>query len=773
MGDVVHLPLPEGHRASPPWENNRGRNGLSGLVALGKSDASRALGSFRPSKATIADSQHMRNSLSVCAPVRACSTMKKRASMEFFHKIFFPRSLVVIGVSERPDNLARFIIANLRAFGYAGDLYAVGRRPGKIYDIPIVASLDEVPDGLDLAVILTPAETVPALVERCGQKNIFQIVIESGGFSEFSERGRQLEEELKGIARRYGIRFVGPNCISVINLDTGLCLPFAPIDPRSTRRGSASVISQSGGISITYLDKLSAAGVGVSKVVSIGNKTDLDETDYLEYLLGDSQTKILCLYLESVSDGRRLLELARLSQKPIIVHKANRGQASRSIAFSHTAALASDDRIVTGAFRQAGILRAESFNEAVAMAQGLTLPPVRGDNLVIISRSGGHAVVAADAAERYGFRVAELPQDFAERVRALFRADVIRPTNPLDLGTIFDFDLYARIVEGSLQALAPDAVVLINTYSALEAPRARQLAHRVEEIMSDSKTPIALCVFAQGDEAQELQRELSIPVFTEIESAMCGLAASRTWHHRAGRDLKFDSFQFSSLTYRNRRYGQVLTADRALRLCQEYGIPVAPWHAVETPEEAARAAERLGYPVALKILSAEITHKTDVGGVVLNLSDADAVRGAAQTLLSQFAGVRLLVQRMVADKVELIVGGKHDSTFGPVVMVGFGGVLTEILGDVAFRVAPLSLKDAEAMLAELRGRSLLERVRGQEALDRTALVQAVLAVSRLITENEQIVELEINPLMVLPSGVLAVDARALIANASASTASPP
>lgn len=693
--------------------------------------------------------------------------------MEFMHKIFSPHSLVVIGVSERSDNLARFIIANLRAFEYKGDLYAVGRQPGRVYDIPIVASLDEIPDGVDLAVILTPAEIVPALVEKCGQKNIVQIVIESGGFSEFSERGRQLEEELKKTARRWGIRFVGPNCISVINLEVGLCLPFAPIAPQTTRHGSASVISQSGGISITYLDKLSAAGVGVSKVISIGNKADLDETDYLEYLLDDPQTKIICLYLESISDGQRLLELARLSQKPIIVHKANRGQASQSIAFSHTAALASDDRIVTGAFRQAGILRAESFNEAVVMAQGLTLPPVRGDNLVIISRSGGHAVVAADAAEHYGFRLIALPQNLTERVRALFRADVIRLTNPLDLGTIFDFDLYAHIVEESLRTLAPDAIVLINTYSALEAPRARKLAHRVEEIMRDSGTPIALCVFVQGDEAQELQRELSIPVFTEIEAALCGLAASRRWYQRRERPKAF-SKTVPSARVQSLLCGEgLLTADRALQLCQEYGISVAPWEVVETPEAAVRAAESLGYPVALKILSSAITHKTDVGGVVLDLLSAEAVQRAAQTLLMRFVA-KVMVQRMVTDGVELIVGGKRDPAFGPVVMVGLGGILTEIFDDVAFRVAPLAFEDAEAMLTELRGRSLLERVRGREALDRAALVQSVLAVSRLITENEQIAELDINPLIVLPSGAFAVDARVLLTTgASASKASPP
>ncbi|MFN4218075.1 MAG: acetate--CoA ligase family protein [Candidatus Bipolaricaulia bacterium] len=346
-------------------------------------------------------------------------------------------------------------------------------------------------------------------------------------------------------------------------------------------------------------------------------------------------------------------------------------QASQSIAFSHTAALASDDRIVTGALRQAGIVRAASFEEAVAIAQGLTLPPVR-----------------------------------------------------------------------------------------------------VEEIMGNLGTPIALCVFAQRDEAQELQQELSIPVFTEIEAALCGLAASRTWHQRRERPTAFSKTVPSARACVTLCGEAILAAERALQLCQEYGIPVARWEVAETPEAAVCAAERLGYPVALKIISSEIVHKTDVGGVVLNLSSAEAVHRAAQALLTRFAA-KVMIQQMVTDGVELIIGGKRDPAFGPVVMIGLGGIFTEIFDDVAFRVAPLTLEDAEEMLAELRGRSLLEKVRGRAALDRAALVQAILAVSQLIAENGQIAELDINPLVVLPSGVLAVDARVLLTtDATASRATP-
>ena len=679
-------------------------------------------------------------------------------------RFFYPQSIVVIGVSEKPDNLARNILANLRTFGYRGDLYAVGRREGEVEGVPIVTSLDQLPDGIDLAVILTPAPTVPDLVEACGRKDIRRVVIESGGFGEFSEEGRLLEQRLLEVARRWGIRFVGPNCISVVNLETGVCLPFAPLSPEMARRGRASVVSQSGGVSITYLDRLSAAGVGVNKVVSIGNKTDLDETDYLAYLLEDPGTEIVVLYLESLSDGRRLLDLARSSSKPIVVHKANRGEAGQRIAASHTAALADDDRIVGAAFRQAGILRAEGFRDAVAMAQGLSLPPVRGDQLVVISRSGGHAVIAADAAEAHGFQLPPLPEAFARRVRGFFRADVIDPTNPLDLGVIFDFDLYARIVEECLRSLAPDAILLINTYGPAEMEGGRRLARKVESIVRETGLPVALCVYAPGEEARRVQETVDLPVFTEIDEAMRGLAAARDRHRWRSIRAQPPAYEVAKPTgAAHSPPTGILTPDQTLSLCQAYGIPVAPWLTASTPEEAAAAADRLGYPVALKILSPEVIHKTDVGGVALDLAGPEAVRETAEEMLLRAPkGASLMVQRMVKGGVEVILGGKQDPTFGPVVMFGLGGIYVEVLEEVSFRVAPLTRADAEAMIDEVRSSRLLEGVRGRPPVDREGLVRALLALSRMLVDHPRLLEIDVNPLIVSPEGVVAVDARARV-----------
>ncbi len=681
-------------------------------------------------------------------------------------KIFYPNNLVVIGVSERPDNLARNIIGNLHNFGYKGEVFAVGRKSGNVMGVPIAASLDAIPDALDLAVILTPAATVPELMESCGRKGIHNVVIESGGFSEFSEEGRMLEEKLEEIAHKWDMRFVGPNCISVVNQEIGLCLPFASISPATAKLGPASIISQSGGVSVTYMDLLCMAGVGVNKAVSIGNKTDLDETDYLAYLLEDSGTEIVLLYLESIGDGRNLMDLARSSKKPIIIHKANRGQASQRVAFSHTAALANDDKIVSDAIRQVGIFRSEDFRESIAIAQGLLLPPVRGNNLVVISRSGGHAVIAADAAERYGFRLAPLPSEFTESTRALFRADVIALTNPIDLGLIFDFELYARIVEECLRKLSPDAILLINTFSLDEAEGAHRLARRVGEIVKESGRPIAFCAYSQGNEQQLTRQHTTVPVFAEIEDALRGLAASRDWNTRQTRPITQPD---EAIQARNSDASQLLassgalSSDRALAFCQAYNIPIASFELASDAEKAVEAAGRLGYPVVLKAIAAQLAHKSDMGGVALGLTDAEMVKRESSAMLTRFSyPIMLMVQRMTSGGLEVIVGGKRDHSFGPVVMFGLGGVYVEVFKDVAFRVAPLSRADAEDMIEEIHGKQLLEGIRGKVASDREALVDALLSVSGMLTENPAINELDINPLLVLEHGAVALDARAVV-----------
>jgi len=695
-------------------------------------------------------------------------------------KIFYPHSIVVIGVSERPDNLAANIISNLLEFGYDGAIYAVGLRSGKVHGIPILTSVESLPGGVDLAVILTPAATVPSLLEACGKKGIRRAVIESGGFAEFSEMGRELEEQVCAVAHRWSIRFVGPNCISVVNMENGLCLPFARLERQAVKRGPVSVLAQSGGVSITYLHLLSEAGLGVNKVVSMGNKGDLDETDYLTFLLDDPGTETVCLHLESIEQGRRLIELAVSSPKPIIVHKTNTAQASAEIAFSHTAALANDDRVVSAALQQARVARATSFDDAVALAQGFALPPVRGNELIVVSRSGGHAVAAADAVGAAGFHLAPIPGDFLADVRGLFRADVIALTNPLDLGVIFNFDLYGRIVEECLRVLNPDALLLVHTYSTdSEDEMSRRLAHRIRGLSHELDKPVAFCVFARREDVQALKHETDYPIFTEIEAAVRALAASRDRYTRPVRSplspaVRLNSSQSAPAPRPHEVEGLLardgmLTTDVALGLCASFGIPVAEWAVVESVEGALVAASVMGYPVVLKALSVDLPHKSDVGGVVLDAGSPDVLRAEFTALLARVEkcvpGTRVegvLVQRLLSGGREVILGGKRDPGFGPVVMFGLGGVYVEIFEDVAFRLAPLTRRDAEEMISEVRGSRLLQGVRGQPPVAVGAVVESLLALSQLLVECPKVAEIDVNPLLVFERDVAAVDARVVV-----------
>ena len=698
-------------------------------------------------------------------------------------RIFYPNSVAVIGASDRPDNLGANIIANLLEFDYRGDIYPVGLREGQVHGLPILASVEALPDGVDLAVILTPAATVPDLMEACGEKGVRRAVIESGGFSEFSEEGRELEEQVCEVASRWGMRFVGPNCISVVNMENGLCLPFVPFERQSFKRGPVSVLAQSGGISITYLLMLSEAGLGVNKVVSMGNKANLDEVDYLSFLLQDPGTEVIILYLESIEEGRRLIELAATSPKPIIVHKTNISRASAEVAFSHTGALANDDVIVTAALRQSRVARAASFSDAVHLAQGFTLPPVRGRNLVVLSRTGGHAVIAADAAEKNDFRLMPISEDILDDVRSLLRADVISLTNPLDLGSIFDFSLYGRIVEKCLNILDPDAVVVVHTYnSGAETESSHRLAQQLGELARTLYRPVAFCPFAPRSEIELLQREMGYPIFTEVEAAVRALAASRERSARPSRLIPLPPppnrrpHEIENLLSRD----GVLTTDTALGLCAAYSIPVAEWAVVDSAEGALVAASGMEYPVVLKTLSPDVTHKTDVGGVALNVDGPQRLREAFATLMghletrapdARFGGV--LVQRMLPGGREVILGGKRDPSFGPVIMFGSGGVRAEVFQDIAFRLAPLTRESASEMIAEVRGSRILRGVRGDRPVDVEAVVEVLLALSRLMVECPEVAEIDVNPLLVFEEGATAVDARAIIKVPASPSAKPP
>ncbi len=693
---------------------------------------------------------------------------------------FDARSVAVVGVSDDPANMARSIVTNLQEFCFDGIIYQVGQRGGHAFGRRIFKSVADLPDQVDLAVILVPARHVPGVLEECGQKGIRRAIVETAGFSEFGPEGKAIEDQVVAAARKHGIRFLGPNGIGVLNLKNGLVVPFPRLKDVFAR-GRVSILSQSGGVGLSYLNVLASENLGLAKFASLGNKLDVNECDLLEVLVDDPDTDIIVLYLEGISDGRRLMDLARRTAKPILMHKSNTGQLAREIAASHTASLSGDDAVVSAALAQVGVARFGDATTLVNYLKMLPLPRLEGDRLAIVSRSGGHAVIAADACEAAGFRLARFPEAFLREIERHFRASVIKLTNPLDLGDLFDFDVYLRIVEETLRLEDVDGVVFLHTYiAALEGERSRELFRRIEELGFKHGKPVAICVATDFEEMAILRRTLPHPVYTEPDDAIHSLRLVRDFRHHARPapvlpEGRLDQERVRAVLARCRAEGRDPGLGEALEVLRAAGLAVAPSSGVASAEEAVSAAAALGGPVALKLDVAEASHKTDVGGVRLGCQGADAVReafgalAAAAGRLGARGPVRVEVQRMAEGGREIILGARRDPSFGPVVLVGLGGVFVEVLRDVVMRVVPFEATEADEMIRALQAFPVLQGLRGQAPRDLAALREGLLCVARLVEAFPEIAELDVNPLMLFAEGqgALAVDARILLARAVA------
>jgi acetyltransferase len=698
------------------------------------------------------------------------------------HEIFYPESIAVIGASAKPTNLARNVILNLIDYGFRGVVYAVGTKGDIVATRRVHASVLDVPDSIDLAVILTPAASVPNVLEECGRKGIRWAVIETAGFRELGPQGRRIEDDLVQVAARHGIRFVGPNCVGVINRENGLCLPFARSRPQGPP-GDISIITQSGGVGMSVANQMAGEGLWLNKFISIGNALNLGAEALLEYLIADPGTRVILMYLEGIGDGRRLLELACRSPKPILAMKANLGGLGKNIAASHTASLSSDDKVVGAAFRQAGITRIQDATSLLYNLKALRLPLMAGKKIAIISRSGGHAVVAADACERMGLALAELPPEFVQEVERHFRAAVIKLTNPLDLGDIFDFDVYAQIVEQAAQLPGVDGVCLLHTsFEETERDRTRAVVKRLSTLPADCGKPIAVYVATAPEELAYLKQTAELPIFSLIVESISALRFSYERYLQAevsGRVAAESAPEVNrdaatALIASARAEGRDLLLHEAMAVLTHYGIPVLPHSLATTEAEVWEAAASFGRPVVLKVVSEAISHKTDVGGVRLNLPDADAAAAAYRDMMGQIAeaapAARLqgvLVQPMAAEGYDLIVGGRQDAQFGPVVLVGMGGVFVEVLNEVALRVAPIGRGEALAMIDELRAAPILKGARGRDPTDIEAVADVLTRVSQLLCDFPEIQELDINPLRAYDSrrGCQALDARIILARA--------
>lgn len=689
---------------------------------------------------------------------------------------FYPRSVAVVGVSADPDNLGRNIIHNLLTFGYQGQFWPVGPKGGEVFGRRIYPSLQDLPQLPEEVVILAPARVVPQLLNDCGRLGVKRVVVESGGFSELGDEGRQLENQVQDLLHRYQMRLMGPNGLGIINLEIGLCLPFMTL-PYKPRLGGVSLICQSGGVGSNVIAWIAQSGLGLNKFVSVGNKLNVNENDILEFLLDDPGTTLIYLYLEDLADGRRLMELGRRSRKPILLHKANIGGLSAEIARSHTASLTVDDAVVTAACCQSGILRVHSRSEFLQAAIALQQPPLKGNRLVVLSRSGGEAVVVADACQKLGFDLPPLSPQIQELIRRRSRAGVIKPINPLDLGDVFDFTLYQEVTSAFCQDDDIDAIVFnYGPISEDERDAARQTARNLVAMARQHQKPLLITVVGNLEERRFFQEELGVPVFSFPGEAIRALALARQYYScqlepppAAPPELPtLATVQELLAPYRNQPGPLPLPA--AMEIIAAAGLPLPPWQVVTDAEAAVAAATAQGFPTCLKLVAPSALHKSDLGGVLLNLTSPAAVREGFAHLEAVAGNLppgeawQVLVMPYVTGGLEVILGAKRDRAFGPVIIFGAGGIWVEVLEDVALRLAPLNLDTAQEMIASTKIYRILQGYRGQPPADLEALARNLVYLSALMVHCPEIQEVDLNPVRVMPQGqgCLILDARIIL-----------
>ncbi|MGC8685005.1 MAG: acetate--CoA ligase family protein [bacterium] len=687
--------------------------------------------------------------------------------MNSINGIFYPNSVAIFGVSNKIENLGQYILKNMIDNKYQGKIYPIGREGGEINGTKIYRDIDEINEKIDLAVILTPAQTVPDILRKCGERGVNYAVIESGGFSETGEHGKKLEQELIKIADTYNIRFTGPNGLGVINMENGLCTPFSPVVP-PIRKGNVSIISQSGGMSLTIMHTLSYEGVGINKVISAGNKANIDEIDYLLYLIEDPVTNIIAMYLEDIKDGTRLIELIQNTNKPVVIFKSNTHIKTAKIASSHASAIANDDAVVTEALREAGAIRAENLTEFVDIAKLLSISPNYGDRVAVLSRSGGHAVITQDALIQYGFDTPSFSDHFLKEIHKHVRAGVINFTNPLDMGDIYDFEFYINAVELTLSDTSFDFVIFIHTYSsALHGELSDEMAKSFMMLNKKYKKPVIPLFFTEISNLNRLKERVDYPFFTDPATMLKAVAKIKDVNKYKRKD------KITPVTYAvkgiSTKVKNTLSLLGSLNVAQFHGLPAVPWGYARSREELKNIIEELGYPVVMKIESRNVSHKSDIGGVILDINNeieaykaydwlTDGIKKAHPEIIVD--GV--IVQKMLKGPLELIVAAKRDEQFGPIVIVGMGGIYTEFLKDTALGLCPVTEAYALEMLKRLKGYPLLAGVRGQKPLAVQEVVNLIVAVSQIMVERFNIVELDLNPVLVDQEKAIALDARVVV-----------
>jgi len=693
-------------------------------------------------------------------------------------KVFFePESIAVIGASTNPAKLGHAVLKNLVDGGYVkkGKVYPINPGSGEILGYPAYSSVLDVPGKIDLAVIVIPYQHVPEALRLCGEKGIPAAIVISAGFREAGMEGLEREMELVQIAREYKIRLIGPNCLGVIDTFTPLNASFAAGTPPS---GPMAFMSQSGALGTAVLDIALAGRLGLSKFVSLGNKADVSETDLLKAWEHDEHTRVIMIYSEGLPNGQEFIRVARkvTRRMPVIAIKSGVTQSGSRAVSSHTGSLAGSEQAYQAAFHQAGIIRAESMESLFDMALAIGYqPPLAGDRIAIITNAGGPGILATDALERAGLGMARFQN---ETIHALeqYLPDAASAANPVDVLGDARSDRYQFALKTVLSDPNVDGLLVLLTPQAMT--EIEETAREVGSLASESTKPILACFMGEARVLPGINilNQFSVPNYPFPEraaGAFRAMADAREIHRRPLPEfvhLDANRAPVEQVFARVRSEGRVTIGDfEAKAVMEAYGLKIPKSQVAEDPDKAVAIASQIGYPVVLKIASPDILHKTDVGGVKVDLQNAEQVRDAfelmvyrAQRYVPEARILGCLVQEMVPEGgIEVLVGMNRDPQFGPLVTFGLGGIYVETLKDVTFRIAPFSEQEAGEMLSEIRAHALLDGVRGKPAADKQAIIDALLRVAQLVMDFPEITELDINPLMVYPrgQGAIAIDMR--------------
>jgi acetate---CoA ligase (ADP-forming) len=695
--------------------------------------------------------------------------------------LFGPRSVAVIGATNRAGSVGQAVFANVFKHGYTGVVYPVNPRSPSVMSVKAFPSVLDIPDNVDLSIIIVPRDSVTGVMEECGQKGIKAAIVITAGFKELGGAGVQVEQEVLKAAQDNGIRLLGPNCLGIISTDPQVSLngSFARLMPRP---GNIALISQSGAVGVAALEYAQGEEIGLSKFVSVGNKADLNENDFLAYLKDDPLTEVIAFYLEDLIDPKRFFQLAREitgetgNKKPILVIKSGRTAAGARAASSHTGALAGSDEAYDALFAQCGVLRVESLEELFDYALAFSTQPLpQGNRVAIVTNAGGLGIMTTDAAERYGLEIAELQEGTVARLKSEL-PPAANVHNPVDVLGDAREDRYRIALESVLGDANVNGAIVISTPQLMTDLAA--IASTVAEVAPAFKKPTLVCQMALGEieETLAIWSKARLPHYHFPEEAARGMGAMARYATNIGRDRyevktfeDVDRAKVKAVLQRVKDAGRKFVLEpEAHEIFQAYGFPGVPFFWAQDADQAVDAAAAMGYPVALKIISPDVIHKFDVGGVKLNLASEAEVRRAHEEILASLARSRpkaaiygTLVQKMTPKGRETILGMSRDPHFGPLLMFGLGGTFVEVFRDVNFQLAPISEDWALKMIQGLKGFRTLTSFRGEPPADLAAIVESLERLSQMALEFPELKELDINPFVVFEEGqgAAALDAR--------------